>query len=1143
MVRLFPAKPVKAPFNRFVGDISMRLLRVSGPDTIPLMNNVLGDMAERYGIDRIQLRWIPDTDHGAEDRELEIAGGWALASEGHGRAYEAREVPWVLAKIRAGETMCMDSMDQFPAEADRDRRSFEARGVKAIFILPMSIDDDMFGVLALTMLKPFHWTETMQDEVALLAEIITSAYWGANYRAKLRDSEARYRGVVQDQTDLIVRWAPDGKTTWVNDRMCDYMGMSRDELIGSTEPSFVSVEDMPAFREAVANLTPEEPTFSDEYQVTLKSGERVWQEWIERGIFDEAGKLVEVQSIGRDVTERKLAEATREREAAFQRHKAELLINLTTLKKQDVDRTIRRSLERVGQLYDAARISLWWLSEHKDALDCTHRWLEAGAPPSPLLTTVERSDVQWAFDQLLAGKKIIVPDIEALPADAGQFREYLRQTQCDAYLAFPMVVDGVNFGACTFAAKSAHTWDDLAIDELEILANILATALSRFRASEALSRHAAFQTRLANISSRLLNVPSEQTNQVIGDVLATIGVDYDLDWVSVRGYDDALPGFGSQIAWVPGGGEVKQFEPEEFPWATGLIRLGDVVQIDSVDSMPEEARVDQDCLTSLGVSSVLCLPLLFVEDVYGVATFATVEQRDWDENTILELQLIATALTNAAIRQWSTITLSRREKDLVRSQQVAKVGSYTMLATENDDDESPNLLNIIDLRMSDQALEIFGIGPEPDPRAQIDAALSQIHPDDEPRVREIWRKTLRDHSQHVIEYRVVRPNGTIVHVQARKQFDGIDENGVMTLFGTYKDITQWVDSNQELQVALSEIEELKDQLQEENIFLRDEVRAAHGFDKIIGESRLLGRVLESAEQVAPTDVTVLITGETGTGKELVARSIHDLSHRKDKAMICVNCAALSTELIESELFGHEKGAFTGAHDRRRGRFELADGGTLFLDEIGEISGELQAKLLRVIQEGEFERLGGSRTLRTDVRLIAATNRDLRRAVDDGGFRADLYYRINSFPIHMPPLRDRKEDIPLLAEHLVRKNARILGKDVESISARTLRYLQDQAWPGNIRELEGTILRALIAKAGPALDYVGATGGTTTEPPDSSQVAKMSLLEAQRKHIVDVLEKTNWVIEGKKGAAFALGLAPSSLRSKMKRLDVVRPQQA
>lgn len=374
-----------------------------------------------------------------------------------------------------------------------------------------------------------------------------------------------------------------------------------------------------------------------------------------------------------------------------------------------------------------------------------------------------------------------------------------------------------------------------------------------------------------------------------------------------------------------------------------------------------------------------------------------------------------------------------------------------------------------------------------------------------------------------------------MHVQSRADVDHVDADGVATVFGTYKDVTEWVESNRELQSALSEIEALKDQLQRENVLLREEVKAAHGFDTIIGESQSLREVLQSAEQVAPTDVTVLVTGETGTGKELIARSIHELSDRKNNVMVCLNCATLSTELIESELFGHEKGAFTGAHAKRKGRFELADGGTLFLDEIGEMSSYTQAKLLRVIQEGEFERLGGSQTLKTNVRIIAATNRDLRRAVDDGEFRADLYYRISSFPLHMPPLRERKNDIPLLAEHLVRKHAKSMGKEISSISARALRSLRSHSWPGNVRELEGTIVRALITTTGPVLDLSDAM-------PETELPAAATLLDAQRLYIEKTLVQTDWVIDGKKGAAVALGLAPSTLRSKMKRLDIVRPPE-
>ena len=262
--------------------------------------------------------------------------------------------------------------------------------------------------------------------------------------------------------------------------------------------------------------------------------------------------------------------------------------------------------------------------------------------------------------------------------------------------------------------------------------------------------------------------------------------------------------------------------------------------------------------------------------------------------------------------------------------------------------------------------------------------------------------------------------------------------------------------------AMSKIEHLKNKLQAENHFLREEVRLAHGFDGIVGEDPALGQCLLAVEKVAPTDVSTLILGETGTGKELIARAIHRLSARHDRPMLSVNCPALPASLIESELFGHEKGAFTGAMSQRRGRFELADSGTLFLDEIGELPLELQGKLLRVLQTGEFQRLGGTETLHADVRLIAATNRDLREAIDQGEFREDLYYRINKFPITLPALRDRKGDIPMLAEHFVHKHAGRLGKKVDAISAWMIRELLAYSWPGNVRELENIIERSLIS---------------------------------------------------------------------------------
>ena len=343
--------------------------------------------------------------------------------------------------------------------------------------------------------------------------------------------------------------------------------------------------------------------------------------------------------------------------------------------------------------------------------------------------------------------------------------------------------------------------------------------------------------------------------------------------------------------------------------------------------------------------------------------------------------------------------------------------------------------------------------------------------------------------------------------------------------------------------AMSKIEHLKNKLQEENLFLREEVRLAQGFDGIVGEDPALGQCLLAVEKVAPTDVSTLILGETGTGKELVARAIHRLSARHDRPMLSVNCPALPASLIESELFGHEKGAFTGAMSQRRGRFELADSGTLFLDEIGELPLELQGKLLRVLQTGEFQRLGGTETLQADVRLIAATNRDLQRAIERGEFREDLYYRINKFPIRLPPLRDRKGDIPMLAEHFVHKHAGRLGKKVDAISAWMIRELLAYSWPGNVRELENIIERALIsAKDNSVLTLPGplrliASMHQSTTAPDFEDETDLSSM--QRKHIVSVLERTQWKISGDDGAASLLGIPSSTLRSKMKRLSIAR----
>jgi len=340
-------------------------------------------------------------------------------------------------------------------------------------------------------------------------------------------------------------------------------------------------------------------------------------------------------------------------------------------------------------------------------------------------------------------------------------------------------------------------------------------------------------------------------------------------------------------------------------------------------------------------------------------------------------------------------------------------------------------------------------------------------------------------------------------------------------------------------LAYRQIEELKDKLNKEKLYLEDEIRTEYNFEEIIGESAALKRILKQVETVAPTDSTVLIQGETGTGKELIARAIHNLSKRRERTFVKMNCAAIPTGLLESELFGHERGAFTGAIAQKVGRFELAHGGTLFLDEVGDVPLELQSKLLRVLQEQEFERLGSNRTIRVDVRLVAATNRDLAQMVADKQFRSDLYYRFNVFPITAPSLRERPEDIPLLVRYFAQKYARLMNKQIETIPAGAMTALAKYHWPGNIRELENLIERSVILSQGPDLHV---PLGELKAPTAAALNGAATLEAAEREHILRVLRETKWVIGGPSGAATRLGMKRTTLQSKIRKLGISHGQR-
>ncbi len=409
-----------------------------------------------------------------------------------------------------------------------------------------------------------------------------------------------------------------------------------------------------------------------------------------------------------------------------------------------------------------------------------------------------------------------------------------------------------------------------------------------------------------------------------------------------------------------------------------------------------------------------------------------------------------------------------------------------------------------------------------------------------PEDRKVWDEhhhcAKEEYKLREVQFRIKRQDGTIGWIEHACQPIVGPKGKVLGFRSSNRDITERKKVEQDLRWALDEIKKYKERLEEESACLRKEINLVCNYERIIGSSNALQYVLFKIEQIAATDTSVLIFGETGTGKELIARAIYEHSLRKDRPMLTINCAALPTDLIESELFGHEKGAFTGAHTRKIGRFETANRGTLFLDEIGELSLEAQAKLLRILQGGELERLGSSSTTKVDVRIIAATNRNLEEDVRQGKFRMDLWYRLNVFPLTAPPLRERLDDIPQLLEYFIDKFSRKQGKVITSIGTTVLEALQQYGWPGNIRELENVIERAVITTNGSKLTLADVLHPSTV----GKQLQFKTLAEMERNYLLEVLEETNWKVSGKNSASEILGLKRSTLRAKMDKLNIRKP---
>lgn len=635
---------------------------------------------------------------------------------------------------------------------------------------------------------------------------------------------------------------------------------------------------------------------------------------------------------------------------------------------------------------------------------------------------------------------------------------------------------------------------------------------------------------LIELSARFINLPSEQVDQAIEDaqrmICESLGLDRSTLWQQpVDDPDVLLLTHVHQSADAPPS-PARAEGRALFPWTLQQLKRGETIVITKLEDLPPEAARDLESWRRFGTKSTVVVPLSIGGVGVGALSFASVrEQVNWPPSLVKRLELFAQVFANAIARASGDRALRESRERFALAVDGVSDGLWDWSIPSDR------------IYFSSRWKGMLGY-EEHEVENTFAAWEALVHPDDHDRALAALRAHLEGQTPvYELEHRLRCKDGTHKWVLARGKALRNGEGRAYRMAGSHTDITERKAVEDRLQQAYDEVKKLRDQLQQENVYLRSEVEDLHGRGRIVGQSRALKRVMAQAELVAPTDSTVLLLGETGTGKELIASAIHELSPRRDRTMVRVNCAAIPASLLESELFGREKGAYTGALSRQIGRFEMANGSTLFLDEIGDLPPEVQAKLLRALQEKQIERLGSSKTFRVDVRIITATNRDIEKAVREGKFREDLYYRLNVFPITVPPLRERREDITVLVSAFVEEFATRFGKNIESIHRESMEALQRYHWPGNVRELRNVIERAMIVAKGPKL-WIEPPGGAVLAAP-----ASLSMWEIEHQHVLRVLEMAGWRIRGKNGAAEILGLKPSTLESRMAKLGIRRDRKS
>jgi PAS domain S-box-containing protein len=635
-----------------------------------------------------------------------------------------------------------------------------------------------------------------------------------------------------------------------------------------------------------------------------------------------------------------------------------------------------------------------------------------------------------------------------------------------------------------------------------------------------------FESLLGELSSKLVNLPLESIDVSIESSLNLLAEFFDADRCHIGEFSSDQSKIEVSYFYLRPDIIIPQTTvvgEDNLPFVYESIKKDKLIAISKPSELPDQARQDREVIDKLGIKSLLILPLKIDSVVqFGFSLATTTKHIKWKEQTIDRIMIAANILVNAIQRK---IALKQMLNEKEWSEAVLEgMPQYTYAY-----DLQGRLK-----RWNKKLEDLLGYTPDEMKGKFIGDFMASE--EDLKRVFKEIEKVIADGHERSVEYDFINKDGEIIpYFYGSGKLTEID--GEQLIVGMTMNISEIKQAQEKITNQFEEINELKNQLEAENIYLRHELMFTSSFGKIIGESDVLKHILYRVEQVAQMDTTVLLEGETGTGKELFAKAIHQKSTRSNKPMITVNCASLPASLIESELFGHEKGAFTGALHKQIGRFELANGGTLFLDEITEIPVELQAKLLRVLQEGEIERIGNPKTIKVDVRIIAATNRKLEEEINRGHFRKDLYYRLNVYPITIAPLRNRTDDIPLLVKHFVKRFNQRFKKDITRIPRKVMDQLMLYDWPGNIRELENIIERAMILSNSNSLNVEKLKSQDRT-----SNKKRQTLADYERDYIIEVLGQTLWRINGPKGAASVLDMHPETLRSKIRKLGIQRPNR-